>query len=77
MKNAPVAIATSATMAMEASASTSAAIGRFQRTTSIRTGVPSQNLNPDILMMESAEDRYRRDTADLLRSAKIRSIFVQ
>ena len=28
-------------------------------------------------MMEPAEDRYRRDTADLLRPAKIRSIFVQ
>jgi hypothetical protein len=28
-------------------------------------------------MMESGEDRYRRDTASLLRSAKIRSIFVQ
>ena len=27
--------------------------------------------------MESAEDRYRRDTADLLRRPKIRSIFVQ
>jgi hypothetical protein len=39
--------------------------------------VPSQNLKPDVLMMESAKDRYRRDTADLLRPAKIRSIFVQ
>ena len=28
-------------------------------------------------MMDRAEDRYRRDTADLLRPAKIRSIFVQ
>ena len=28
-------------------------------------------------MMEPAEDRYRRDTADLLRPAKIRRISVQ
>ena len=27
--------------------------------------------------MEPAEDLYRRDTADLLRAAKIRSIFIQ
>jgi len=42
-----------------------------------RTGVLSQNLKPDVLMMEPAEDRYRRDTADILRPAKIWSIFVQ
>lgn len=28
-------------------------------------------------MIEPAKDRYRRDTADLLRLAKIRTIFVQ
>ena len=39
--------------------------------------VPSQNLKPDILMMEPAEDRYRCDAPDLLYPAKIRSIFVQ
>ena len=39
--------------------------------------VPSQNLNPDLLMMEPTEDWYRCDAPDLLRPAKIRSIFVQ
>jgi hypothetical protein len=39
--------------------------------------VPIQNLNPDVLVMEPTEDWYRCDAADLLRPAKIRSIFVQ
>ena len=39
--------------------------------------VPSQNLNPDILMMEPAEDWYRCDSADILSRPKIRSIFIQ
>ena len=39
--------------------------------------VPIQNLKPDVLMMEPAKDWYRRDTADLLGTAKIRSIFIQ
>src|ERR1700676_5087918 len=34
--------------------------------------VPSQNLNPDILMMKPAEDWYCCDAADLLRTPKIR-----
>ena len=38
---------------------------------------PIQNLNPDVLMMGSAEDRYRCDATELLGPAKIRSIFVQ
>ena len=38
---------------------------------------PSQNLNPDVLMMESAEDWYRCDGAELLRAPKIRRILVQ
>ena len=36
-----------------------------------------QNLNPHVLMMEPAEDRYRCDAAELLGSSKIWSIFVQ
>ncbi len=39
--------------------------------------VLSQNLNPDVLMMESAEDRYRSDAAELLRALKIRRVLVQ
>jgi hypothetical protein len=34
--------------------------------------MPIQNLNPDVLMMEPAEDWYRCDAADLLRPPKIR-----
>jgi hypothetical protein len=34
-------------------------------------------LNPDVLMMKPAEDWYRCDAAELLRPAKIRSIFIQ
>jgi hypothetical protein len=39
--------------------------------------VPIQNLNPDVLMMEPAEDWYRCDAAELLRPPKIRSILIQ
>jgi hypothetical protein len=39
--------------------------------------VPSQNLNPDVLMMKPAEDWYCCDAADLLRTPKIRSTFAQ
>jgi hypothetical protein len=39
--------------------------------------VPIQDLKPDVLMIEPAKDWYRRDTADLLGPAKIRSIFIQ
>jgi hypothetical protein len=39
--------------------------------------VPIQNLNPDVLMVDTAEDRYRCDAAELLRPPKIRSIFIQ
>jgi hypothetical protein len=38
--------------------------------------VPIQNLNPDVLMMEPAEHWYRCDAAELLRPAKIWSIFI-
>ena len=41
------------------------------------TVVPSQNLNPDILMMKPAEDWYCCDAADLLRRPKIRRILAQ
>ena len=41
------------------------------------SAVPSQNLNPDVLMMEPAEDRYRCDAADLLLPPELRSIFIQ
>ena len=34
------------------------------------TAVPSQNLNPDILMMQPSKDWNRCDTADLLRPAE-------
>ena len=40
-------------------------------------GVPSQNLNPDVLMMEPAEHRYRCDAAGLLPPSKIWSVFIQ
>ena len=36
-----------------------------------------QNLNPDVLMMQPAEDSYRCDAAKLLSSSKIWSIFIQ
>jgi hypothetical protein len=39
--------------------------------------VPIQNLNPDLLMMEAAEDWYRWNAADFLRSPNIRNIFIQ
>jgi hypothetical protein len=39
--------------------------------------VPGQNLNSDVLMMQPSKDRNRGDAADLLRSPKIRSIFIQ
>jgi hypothetical protein len=39
--------------------------------------VLSKNLNPDILVMESAEDWYRCDGAELLSAPKIRRILVQ
>ena len=41
------------------------------------TVVLIQNLKPDILMMQPAEDWNRCDAADLLRRPKIRSIFIQ
>jgi SAM-dependent methyltransferase len=41
------------------------------------TPVLSQNLNSDVLMMESTEDWYRCDGAELLRSPKIRRILFQ
>jgi hypothetical protein len=37
-----------------------------------RAAVPIQNLNPDVLMMEPAEDWYRCDAAELLRPPKTR-----
>src|SRR5258708_4924150 len=40
-------------------------------------GVPSQNLDPDVLMMEPAEHRYRCDAAGLLPPSKIWSVFIQ
>jgi hypothetical protein len=39
--------------------------------------VLSQNPNPDVSMMESAEDWYRCDAADLLRAPKIGQILFQ
>ena len=39
--------------------------------------VPIENLNPDVLMMEPAEDRYRSDATDLLLPPELRSIFTQ
>ena len=38
--------------------------------------MPIQNLNPDVLMMESAEYRYCCDAPNLLRRPKIWSIFL-
>ena len=42
-----------------------------------RIVVPIQNLNPDVLMVEPAEDWYCCDAAELLRPPKIRSVFIQ
>jgi cytochrome P450 len=39
--------------------------------------VPIQNLDPDVLMMEPAEDWSRRDAADLLPSPELWSILIQ
>jgi hypothetical protein len=39
--------------------------------------VLSQNLNPDILMMQPAKDWNRCDASGLLRAPKVRSIFIQ
>jgi hypothetical protein len=39
--------------------------------------VLSQNLNPDVSVMESAENRYLCDAAELLRPPKIRRILLQ
>jgi hypothetical protein len=39
--------------------------------------VPSQKLSPDVLVMESAEDRDRCNAAELLGSPKIWRIFSQ
>ena len=39
--------------------------------------VPGQNLEPDLLMMQPAQDWNRGDTADLLSPTKIWSIFLQ
>jgi len=44
---------------------------------SAKTLVPIQNLKPDVLMMEPAEDWYRCDASDLLRWPKIWSVFIQ
>jgi len=40
------------------------------------TAVPSQKLNPDILMMKPAEDWYRCDAADLLRTPKFWNVLI-
>ena len=37
----------------------------------------SKTLNPDVLLMEPAEDRYRCDAAELLSPSKMWSIFIQ
>jgi hypothetical protein len=39
--------------------------------------VPGQNLDPDVLMMEPAEDWYCCDASGLLRTPKIRCILGQ
>jgi len=41
------------------------------------SAVLSQTLNPDVLMMKSAEDWYRCNSAELVRAPKIRRILVQ
>ena len=51
--------------------------GRAATILPISTPVPSQNLNPDILMMKPAEDWYCCDAAHLLRTPKIRRILAQ
>jgi hypothetical protein len=43
----------------------------------LKTSVPSQNLNPNVLMMKSAEDWYCCDAADLLQTPKIGRILAQ
>ncbi len=44
--------------------------GPCRRTGAAVLDVPIQNLNPDVMMMEPAEDRYRCDAAELLRRRK-------
>ena len=41
------------------------------------TPVAIQNLNPEVLMVEPAEDWYRCDAAELLRPPKMRSVSIQ
>jgi ppGpp synthetase/RelA/SpoT-type nucleotidyltranferase len=47
------------------------------RSLSNQMGCAYSKLESDVLMMEPAEDRNRCDAANLLRHAKIRSIFIQ
>jgi hypothetical protein len=49
----------------------------FSKSDSNVAGVRIQNLNPEVLMMEPAEDWHRCDATELLRPPKIRSIFIQ
>ena len=52
--------------------------GRFHLTC-IRVGVvvPTENLNRNVAMMQTAEEWNRRDAADQLRAPKIRRVFIQ
>ena len=53
---------------------------RSQRSAVVRLSlapVLSQNLKPDVLMMEASEDWYRCYGAELLRASKIWRILVQ
>jgi hypothetical protein len=43
----------------------------------VRIGVCTENLNPDVMVMKSAEDRMRLDIPDPLNGTKGRRIFVQ
>ena len=45
--------------------------------TDVYAGVCTENLNPDVMVMKSAEDRMRLDIPDPLDGTKGRRIFVQ
>jgi hypothetical protein len=42
----------------------------------VRTAVCTENLNPDVVVMESAEDRVRPDVSGPLGGARDRCIFI-
>lgn len=48
-----------------------------QDSASVATGVPSQNSNSDVLMMQAAQNQERSDGADRLRASRMRRVLIQ